>query len=564
MGYLALYRKYRPDNFGEVVGQEKIVKTISNAIENNKISHAYMFSGPRGTGKTTTAKIIAKMVNCNNLVNGKPCEKCESCINFSVSSDVVEIDAASNNGVDEIRELRDKVNLVPANSKYKIYIIDEVHMLTTQAFNALLKTLEEPPSHVIFILATTEPYKVPLTVASRCQKFQFSKINDSEIVSRLQLISEKENINIDLDALYEIARLSDGGLRDAINLLDQLSVYKVDNITLEDVCNVNGVVSYVEMYELLMNVKLKKREKIINLVEEIDNKGKNISKFIEELIVFLKDVMIYKNSGIKTNIKEKNEKIIQISNDFNDYAIFLIINDLNDLMHKIKNSVYPSILLIVYFLKLTNSNTIKDNYSENVEMNKKEEEIYEEKNNNEVNTVNSQYEKNISREIFLDEETNINKMKKIRINNTFVNASKTYLNDIKKMWYKISDYLLDKKYELAVGLLVDTIPVVVGEANIILVSKYEASTLRINNNSKEIEKLLFEIYKKKYLIIALSLEEWENEKNEYINNLKKGYKYNYIEEEIEKTKEKEEDNVIKDSSVDKLINIVGEDFIEYI
>lgn len=564
MGYLALYRKYRPDNFGEVVGQEKIVKTISNAIENNKISHAYMFSGPRGTGKTTTAKIIAKMVNCNNLVNGKPCEKCESCINFSVSSDVVEIDAASNNGVDEIRELRDKVNLVPANSKYKIYIIDEVHMLTTQAFNALLKTLEEPPSHVIFILATTEPYKVPLTVASRCQKFQFSKINDSEIVSRLQLISEKENINIDLDALYEIARLSDGGLRDAINLLDQLSVYKVDNITLEDVCNVNGVVSYVEMYELLMNVKLKKREKIINLVEEIDNKGKNISKFIEELIVFLKDVMIYKNSGIKTNIKEKNEKIIQISNDFNDYAIFSIINDLNDLMHKIKNSVYPSILLIVYFLKLTSSNTIKDNYSENVEMNKKEEEIYEEKNNNEVNTVNSQDEKNISREIFLDEETNINKMKKIRINNTFVNASKTYLNDIKKMWYKISDYLLDKKYELAVGLLVDTIPVVVGEANIILVSKYEASTLRINNNSKEIEKLLFEIYKKKYLIIALSLEEWENEKNEYINNLKKGYKYNYIEEEIEKTKEKEEDNVIKNSSVDKLINIVGEDFIEYI
>ena len=564
MGYLALYRKYRPDNFGEVVGQEKIVKTISNAIENNKISHAYMFSGPRGTGKTTTAKIIAKMVNCNNLVNGKPCEKCESCINFSVSSDVVEIDAASNNGVDEIRELRDKVNLVPANSKYKIYIIDEVHMLTTQAFNALLKTLEEPPSHVIFILATTEPYKVPLTVASRCQKFQFSKINDSEIVSRLQLISEKENINIDLDALYEIARLSDGGLRDAINLLDQLSVYKVDNINLEDVCNVNGVVSYVEMYELLINVKLKKREKIINLVEEIDNKGKNISKFIEELIVFLKDVMIYKNSGIKTNIKEKNEKIIQISNDFNDYAIFSIINDLNDLMHKIKNSVYPSILLIVYFLKLTNSNTIKDNYSESVEMNKKEEEIYEEKNNNEVNTVNFQDEKNISREIFLDEETNINKMKKIRINNTFVNASKTYLNDIKKMWYKISDYLLDKKYELAVGLLVDTIPVVVGEANIILVSKYEASTLRINNNSKEIEKLLFEIYKKKYLIIALSLEEWENEKNEYINNLKKGYKYNYIEEEIEKIKEKEEDNVIKDSSVDKLINIVGEDFIEYI
>ena len=175
LGYLALYRKYRPDSFDKVVGQDKVIKVISNAILNNRVSHAYLFSGPRGTGKTTTAKIIAKMVNCENLIDGKPCEKCFSCLNFLNSNDIVEIDAASNNGVEEIREIRDKVNFVPTSCKYKVYIIDEVHMLTTQAFNALLKTLEEPPSHVIFILATTEFHKIPLTISSRCQKFQFTK-----------------------------------------------------------------------------------------------------------------------------------------------------------------------------------------------------------------------------------------------------------------------------------------------------------------------------------------------------------------------------------------------------
>ena len=224
MSYLALYRKYRPTNFDDLVGQNEISSIIKNAILSDRISHAYLFSGPRGTGKTSTAKIIAKMINCSNLSEeGIPCDKCPSCLNFNSNTDIVEIDAASNNGVDEIRELRDKVNLVPTYGKYKIYIIDEVHMLTTQAFNALLKTLEEPPKHVIFILATTEYYKIPVTVSSRCQKFQFLKFSNEDIVNRLVYIAEKENININKDALVEVARLSDGGLRDAINMLDQLS-----------------------------------------------------------------------------------------------------------------------------------------------------------------------------------------------------------------------------------------------------------------------------------------------------------------------------------------------------
>ena len=189
MNYLALYRKYRPNDLNEVVGQSEIKKILASSVKNNTITHAYLFSGPRGTGKTTMAKILAKMVNCSNNIDGNACNKCDSCLNILKSNDVIEIDAASNNGVDEIRELREKATLVPTNAKYKVYIIDEVHMLTTQAFNALLKILEEPPSHVIFILATTEYHKIPLTITSRCQKFQFSKISVDEIVDRLKKIA---------------------------------------------------------------------------------------------------------------------------------------------------------------------------------------------------------------------------------------------------------------------------------------------------------------------------------------------------------------------------------------
>ena len=253
MAYKSLYRKYRPTTFDDVSGQTFIIKTLKNAIATNKISHAYLFSGTRGTGKTTIAKIFAKNVNCMNLIDGNACGKCEICTteNTDDIQDIIEIDAASNNGVDEIRELKNKIKLAPVLCKYKVYIIDEVHMLSTGAFNALLKTLEEPPSHVIFILATTEPQKIPITIISRCQRFDFKKLSIIDIKNRLKYIAEKEHINITDDCLDEIAKMSDGAMRDAIGLLDQVSSFNEDSITIDDIYQISGSVPFKKIYELI-------------------------------------------------------------------------------------------------------------------------------------------------------------------------------------------------------------------------------------------------------------------------------------------------------------------------
>ena len=291
--YQALYRKYRPTTFDDVVGQDVVVKTLINAIKNNKLSHAYIFSGPRGTGKTSIAKILAKAINCEDE-NSIICDKCVSCtqINNKQSTDIIEIDAASNNGIDEIREIRNKVGLVPTTGKYKVYIIDEVHMLTTGAFNALLKTLEEPPSHAIFILATTEFHKIPATIVSRCQKFEFKKIENKKMFDRVKKITIEEGIKIDDKCIKEIVRLSDGGLRDCISLLDQVNAYTNGNIDYNSICDVNGIIGYQTLINFLIAVFNKDLKYILHNINLFDDNGKNFVKITEELLSHLRNILL--------------------------------------------------------------------------------------------------------------------------------------------------------------------------------------------------------------------------------------------------------------------------------
>ena len=558
MHYLALYRKYRPTNFNEVVGQDKVITVIKNEIINNRISHAYLFSGPRGTGKTTTAKIIAKLVNCTNPVNGECCNKCDNCLNFKNSSDIVEIDAASNNGVDEIRELRDKVNLVPTNSKYKIYIIDEVHMLTTQAFNALLKTLEEPPAHVIFILATTEPHKIPLTVASRCQKFQFSKISNDEIVHRLSDIIKEENIKLDNEILLEIARLSDGGLRDAINMLDQLLAYKSENITLMDVYNINSCVSYIDIYNFINNMMINNAIEIVNFIEKIDSEGKNISKFIEELIVFLKDILLYKSAKINSEIEDKNAKIKELSDVLSENAIYNMIYSYNDTLNNIKLSSNSIILFIVSTFKIINDNFIRKNNTidnNNESISTKNIEKVVENVKNEEKKVEVENIKKLKEEITSKMDT-LNELINTRINNTFVYANKKDLLEIKDKWNSISNYLLNEKYGVNCGILKEVNVVAAGNNNLILVSNFDSVVDKVNMKLAELESTLLSIFGNQYKIIAISNDRWNSEKEKYVLNIKKGNKYELIEEKSNKN-----DNTEK-TPVDELIDLIGEDLVE--
>ena len=555
MSYLALYRKYRPVDFNSVYGQEEVVTVLKNAIISGKISHAYLFCGPRGTGKTTIAKIIARLVNCDNLVDGNPCGKCYNCLNYLNSNDIVEIDAASNNGVDEIRELRDKINLVPSNAKYKVYIIDEVHMLTTQAFNALLKTLEEPPSHVIFILATTEPHKIPLTIASRCQKFRFSKIDDEKIVARLSEICKLEDISIDNDSLFEIARLSDGGMRDAINFLDQLVAYSSDDIKIDDVYKVNGSVSYAELFNLLTYIINNDKVKIIEFIDDLNASGKDINKFLEELLIFLKDVILYKNANVLSNIATKNEYVKLIADMYENTDLYKLIESLNVVQNNIKISSHSSIVFMTSILKYSDLN-----FSDNGELNNNNTSDY---SNMDLKSNVQDDDSNLVKEVTKNEIKNNDKLslqdEEIRINNALALASKQDLSYFKSKWSGIDDFLDDSDFSVVSGLLKDCNIVVGSKKYIILESNTLSIVDRINSNLEIVEKLFEKLFNYKVYVVAVDSNKWINIKNKYISDLKNGIKY-YVKDINSNVNNNGIDN---SSSINDLIDLVGENVIEY-
>lgn len=356
MAYQALYRSYRPQDFKSVAGQRHVVTTLQNAIKLNKVAHAYLFSGPRGTGKTSMAKIMAKALNCVHGPTTEPCNECEICkgITKGTISDIVEIDAASNNGVDEIRDLRDKVKYLPSECRYKVYIIDEVHMLSQGAFNALLKTLEEPPSHVIFILATTEPHKIPATILSRCQRFDFQSLDKADIVERLQYVLNAENIKATPEAVDLIAESSEGGMRDALSLLDQSISYSTDDVISEDdVLAVSGNISSQIILHMLNEALESNSAEVLKSLGEIISDGKEIPRIINDVIIFLRDALLAKigsSNSLKSAYKTEEYQVFlaKISNEI----IYKWLDILNDTLNNIKFTTQKRAYLELGLLKM--------------------------------------------------------------------------------------------------------------------------------------------------------------------------------------------------------------------
>lgn len=547
MNYKVLYRKYRPDKFENIIGQDYSIQMLKNSIIHNKISHAYLFTGPRGTGKTSTAKVFAKTINCLNPINGEACGKCAACLAFSTSPDIIEIDAASNNGVDDIRELINNVKIAPSEGKYKIYIIDEVHMMTTSAFNALLLTLEEPPAHAVFIMATTNVENVPITILSRCQRFNFQKISLENLKKQISKICDLEKIKITEEAIEEIAYLSEGGLRDALSLLDQLSSNE-EEITAEKILENYGSISSKFVKDLLKELSEGDVSSVIEKIQELENTSSDYKIFIKKVVQELAHIAVL--------IKVNNYQGL-----FSFQQVKKLIFELNDVLNKININVNPYELIEIILLNVISteenekevvreSKIIKTNSISNAE---------KLANKDNENVILEKKEDKITEEVIGNNDTNdstyINELKKIRVNNCFTDAKRESLISNQAIWnQKKNDTNVDKRI---LGVIVDSQLVASSLNHAIVTTKLASMATLINNQLDEIENSL----NLEFHIIALSMEEWTTEKNEYIQNIKNKYVYNYIDEEtIADLKPKKASNDFEEITT----NIFNSDKIEIV
>lgn len=545
--YQTLYRKYRPKDFDDMVGQEVIVRTLKNTIKNDKLGHAYLFTGPRGTGKTSVAKILAKTINCDHPKDGIPCNECPNCIQFNQkqTTDIIEIDAASNNGVDEIRELRSKVNLVPTGGKYKIYIIDEVHMLTVGAFNALLKTLEEPPAHILFVLATTEPHKIPATILSRCQRFDFKKISVDSIVERLDYVTTAENIEIDASAKEEIARLADGGMRDALSILDQVIAYADHSITRKDIHEINGTITPEELKVLIEGMLNQNMEQVFGLIDEYDHKGKNFIKLTEEVIQFLRNILlaIHVPNYLKTHVMNY-ELYEQIVFDFDPSKIVTWIETFNHATTAMKVSNSPRILFeltMIQLMEVSNQPPIKMEEKEHAGPSSTKKEA---SNNSSIPIF-----PNSSKESKLVLENKgpipndfIIKLEKIRVNNTLCNFNRKRFLDAKNSIEELKTLLLDPTYADLASLVLDGELKAASEDHFIFIYDRESFVEQFNSQCQAIDQMLKQFYQLPIKSIATTSESWNRIKQEFNSKQKQ---YTYMEEpEFELESFQEEQNEI--------------------
>lgn len=534
MAYQTLYRKYRPKTFELVYGQDVIVKTLKNVIKNDKLSHAYLFTGPRGTGKTSSAKLFAKAINCLNNKDGDACNECENCKSFNNNSnpDIIEIDAASNNGVDEIREIKNKVSLVPSMSKYKVYIIDEVHMLSIGAFNALLKTLEEPPEYIIFILATTEPQKIPATIISRCQRFDFKSISHDKMKQCLENIISKENITIDDGAIEEIINNSKGGMRDAIGLLDQASAFCNNNITANDIEELSGNISIKQIRTFLSNIMQKEYNVIFDTISDYSSNGKDFSLICEKIINYIREGILYKKRINTDKIPDEDKNIFD---KLSDDDLYNLIDYLSDTLVKVKNSYQKELTFEVQMIQMIDKIFNKEsNVSRETLSNEpiktdvpRETSIKKTKIDNKAseNKIEKTENANVPRETLKPEnkiDSVIEELKNVRINNILKNATKQNITFIKDLWSNINEYLINEKYKMVAGMLVNATPVAASKKGIIITLPLESSIFRIEKEYDNSKELLKEIYDQNYKIVYISEQYWKKVRPKFVEKAKNG------------------------------------------
>ncbi|MFS0673829.1 DNA polymerase III subunit gamma/tau [Ornithinibacillus sp. 179-J 7C1 HS] len=531
MSYQALYRVWRPRTFGDVVGQSHITRTLQNAIVQQKFSHAYLFSGPRGTGKTSAAKIFAKTINCERAPVKEPCNECAACrgIQDGAISDVIEIDAASNTSVDDIREIRDNVKYASSVVPYKVYIIDEVHMISVNAFNALLKTLEEPPKHVVFILATTEPHKIPLTIISRCQRFDFKPISNQAIVERMQTILDAEGVTVAKEALDAVALAAEGGMRDALSILDQAISYSEERVELEDVLAVTGGVSQKILTDIVAAMQEKNVQSALKMLDELIQNGKDPARFVYDIIYFLRDLLLYRSAPTLEGILERaiiDDDFKQLAEVISEPWIQHAIIQLNQTQQEMKWSNNPKVFIEIAIITISNRYEEKADSADSasseavMQLTQKlanlEKEIANLKEAPPQGNVVQQQQPE-KRRTQSSKSKNSYKVPYERIRNVLKEAEKPALKEVQTVWANFLNKLKTTSAP-AHATIQDSKPAAASDTSLVVAFKYEIHCSLFLDNRELVESVLTSVLNKQLTIIPIPNNDWQELRTEFIKN----------------------------------------------